>query len=290
MCSRQFVLAKRVVVGVLVAVAFGTVVSADHAWGNYHWARSSNPVNLTLGKNFGQHWGTHFAVALTDWNKANDVLRLDGVDGRTSPKPCKAADGNIEVCGDSYGNNGWLGLAQIWVSGNHITKAVAKMNDFYMGPNGFAPYNQPEWRQLVMCQEIGHDFGLGHTDEDFGNVNDGTCMDYTDDPDGSIKGQLDNQHPNNHDYQQLSAIYTHSDGGEGDGGGGDCNPRSPKCSGAAPPAFDMELPAIGQWGRLLRTSPDGGQSMFVQDFGNGHRVYTHVTWTLEVAERLRTGR
>jgi hypothetical protein len=52
----------------------------------------------------------------------------------------------------------------------------------------------------------------------------------------------------------------------------------------------MELPDIGQWGRLIRTSRDGGQSMFVQDFGNGHRVYTHVTWTLEVAETLRTRR
>jgi hypothetical protein len=51
----------------------------------------------------------------------------------------------------------------------------------------------------------------------------------------------------------------------------------------------MELPGIGQWGRLLSVSRDGGQAVFIQDFGRGFRVYTHVTWTLEVAED-RAGR
>ena len=30
-------------VGLVVAVTSGVDVSAAHAWGNYHWARSSNP-------------------------------------------------------------------------------------------------------------------------------------------------------------------------------------------------------------------------------------------------------
>ena len=48
----------------------------------------------------------------------------------------------------------------------------------------------------------------------------------------------------------------------------------------------MELPNSGQWGRAIAVSRDGGQSIFVQDFGNGYQVYTHVTWAPEVAERL----
>ena len=52
----------------------------------------------------------------------------------------------------------------------------------------------------------------------------------------------------------------------------------------------MELADIGQWGRLIGTSRDGGQSVFVQDFGNGSRVFTHVTWTLEIAEGLAVRR
>lgn len=45
----------------------------------------------------------------------------------------------------------------------------------------------------MMCQEIGHDFGLDHQDESGADLN--TCMDYSD--------ALDNPSPNNHDYQQL---------------------------------------------------------------------------------------
>jgi hypothetical protein len=265
---------------VLAAGLLGAVVSADHAWGNYHWARASNPVSLTVGQNFGAHWQQHFDVAVTDWNQSR-VLDLTAVAGGTTPRQCKAQNGKIEVCSESYGNTGWLGIAQIWADGDHIVRAVAKMNDFYMGPNGFAPYTAFEWRQLVMCQEVGHDFGLGHQDEDFDNQNLGTCMDYTSAP-------ASNQHPDAHDFAELEEIYTHFDDGS-DGGGGNCNPRSPKCSGGQqpPPAFDMDLPGVAQWGRLVRTSPDGGQSLFVQDFGNGFRVYTHVTWTLEVAAQAR---
>ena len=64
------------------------------------------------------------------------------------------------------------------------------------------------------------------------------------------------------------------------------------CQGVQPPppAFDMELRNSGQWGRAIAISRDGGQAVFVQDFGNGYRVYTHVTWTLEVAETLAARR
>ena len=162
------------------------------------------------------------------------------------------------------------------------------MNDYYFGR---APYNTSAWRQLVMCQEIGHDFGLAHQDSNFNNANLNSCMDYTSDP-GS------NQHPNSHDYYQLDQIYYHLDSApvpepESDGNK-PCRGGPKKCGarGAppAPPAFDMELADIGQWGRLIGTSRDGGQSTFVQDFGNGSRVYTHVTWTLEIAEGLAVRR
>ena len=215
------------------------------------------------------------------------MLSLTKVAGGTSPRRCKAASGKIEVCADSYGNNGWLGLAQIWISGGHITKAVAKMNDFYFN---FATYNTPAWRQLVMCQEIGHDFGLGHQETEPAT----SCM-------GS------GQQPNWHDYDQLATIYVHLDEDSSDDGGDTkpcrggpkkCRGRPKKCGGgpkkcggarAQPPptAFDMELPNSGQWGRAIAVSRDGGQSVFVQDFGNGYQGYTHVTWTLEIAETLR---
>ena len=102
----------------------------------------------------------------------------------------------------AYGNNGWLGIAQIWASGSHITQGVVKLNDTYFNT---PTYDTGSWRQFVMCQEIGHTFGLDHQDENFNNANLGSCMDYTNNPSS-------NQHPNTHDYDQLESIYSHVDG------------------------------------------------------------------------------
>ncbi len=250
---------------------------AGHSWGNYHWERSSNPVSLGLGDNVDATWDGWLVEANADWN-ASSVLDLSIVSGKARGN-CGARNGRIEVCNDTYGNTGWLGVAQIWADGDHITRAVAKMNDTY---HNSPPYNTDGWRDMVMCQEVGHVFGLGHQDENFNNGNLGTCMDYTSDPEGPPS----NRAPNAHDYEQLETLYGHldTDGGKG------CNPRSPKCNAAtpAPPAFnDMELPNVAQWGRLMAVSRDGGQAIFVQDFGQGRRVITHVTWTLEFAELFK---
>ena len=65
-----------------------------------------------------------------------------------------------------------------------------------------------------MCQEIGHTFGLAHQDEAFENVNLGTCMDYTNNPDGPPA----NRQPDDHDSWMLDEIiYAHLDGGGGRG-------------------------------------------------------------------------
>ena len=262
-------------------------MSARHKWGKLHWERANNPVALTLFQNFtdASVWDkngastSHFRTAVTDWD-ASGVLGLTLGSSGSDPLICPAIADQIVVCSANYGNLGWLGIAQVWASKNHIQQALAKMNDYYFAQPF---YNTDPWRQLVMCQEIGHDFGLDHQDEAFNNPNKNTCMDYTNNP-------VSNQHPNQHDYDQLESIYGHLDG-EDDGGGNTkpCNPKKPGCASpqTPPPAFGMELPGIGQWGELIETSRDGGRSTFVQDFGDDHHVYTHVTWTLEVAAQLR---
>lgn len=263
--------------GVIALMA--TPAEADHAWGNYHWARSSNPATVELGDNVDAGWDGWLAEASSDWSGAS-VIETPVGSGRAKGK-CRPSDGRIEICNDSYGNNGWLGLAQIWVSGDHIVKAVAKVNDTY---HDTAPYDQDGWRDMVMCQEIGHTFGLGHQDVTFGNGNLGTCMDYTSNPEGPPA----NRSPDGHDFEVLESLYFHLDAGGG--GKKDCKGPAWKCPGSGaeppPPAFGMELSGVGQWGRRVSLSRDGGQAEFVQDFGRGFRVYTHVTWTLEVAEEL----
>jgi hypothetical protein len=249
--------------GMLTAAS---TVSASHSWGNYHWARSSNPVGLLVGNNLSGPWGPHLITAVSDWNQSS-VLDLTITAGQARGN-CRPTSGRIEVCNDFYGNNGWLGVAQIWVSGDHITQGTTKVNDTYFSTQ---TYNTDAWRQLVMCQEIGHDFGLDHQDENFDNQNLGTCMDYTSDPSS-------NQHPNNHDYQQLSSIYSHLDGG---GNGAPCHGGPKQCgnngngngnNGVA--GSDLTAPA--EWGQLVRSQ--GRTAIYERDFGNGNRVVTFVIW------------
>jgi hypothetical protein len=60
--------------------------------------------------------------------------------------------------------------------------------------------------QHVICQEIGHTFGLDHQDESGISLN--TCIDYYHNTSAS---DTKSTHPNSHDYGELSTIYQHLD-------------------------------------------------------------------------------
>ena len=224
---------------------------ASHSWGGYHWARTSNPFTLLTGDNVASSWDSYLDTTVSDWSRST-VLDLSKQPGSTTGRKCRASAGTIQVCNAAYGRNGWLGLATISITGGkHITQGTAKMNDTYFAT---APYNNPDEKQHVMCQEVGHTFGLGHTSED--GSSQGTCMDYSSDPSST--------HPNTHDYDQLATIYSHLD------------------STSTVTSSTASSRSVGDdrstWGREAYRSPDGAQSFFVRDFGHGHLVVTHVTW------------
>lgn len=52
---------------------------------------------------------------------------------------------------------------------------------------------------------------------------------------------------------------------------------------------DIELDGPRQWGRLIRSSPQGRVQLYELDFGNGHKVFTHVLW-VQGEEGNRGGR
>src|SRR3989344_1507157 len=256
---------KKVIFISLLALAIGAFASiayANHSWGGYHWARTVNPFNLKFGDNVSTVWDGHLATASTDWS-VSSVLDTTIVTGQSKGN-CRPTKGRVEGCNKTYGDNGWLGLGQIWGSGSHITQGVAKMNDTYFN---IAPYNTPAWRQFVICQEVGHTFGLNHQDVNFSNANLGTCMDYTNDPDGTLYGQLDNEHPNQHDYDELELIYAHLDAS---------TTLSSKKSSAS--ADDIDTSSPSEWGKVIRKSSDGRSSLYERDLGKGNKLFTFVIW------------
>ena len=251
----------RVCLAGAMAVGIVASLSANHSWGSYHWARTTNPFTLQVGDNVSTAWDNHLNVAISDWTNSS-VLNLTKIAGTSNPRTCKPRAGRIEVCNATYGNNGWLGIAQIWITGGtHITQGITKLNDTYYNT---ATYNTPAWRQLVICQEIGHDFGLDHQDEEFGNANMNTCMDYTSNPES-------NEHPNNHDYYQLEQIYAHLDSTTTVG--------SSTLPAAMPPAMgQLPLDERTQWGQLVKQSANARREVYELDFGGGNKVVTHVFW------------
>jgi hypothetical protein len=246
---------------ILVAVALPTVVFANHSWNGYHWARQSNPFTVKMGNNVSSAWQPMYDRALSDWS-GSSVLNTVEVAGGTRPKSCRPTSGRVEVCSASYGNSGWLGLAQIWVSGKHITQGVVKLNDYYFGQG--SSYNTASWRELVTCQEIGHTLGLDHQDTNFDNKNLGTCMDYTSNPDGPPS----NTDPDKHDYDELVTIYTHLDSTTTVGQ----VTRMPGAMG------DVDYSSPNQWGKVVSGSVKAGVSKHDLDFGNGNHIFTFVIW------------
>ena len=151
----------------LALVAFSPAAQAHHSWGKYHWARTTTDgsFNLKLGDNVSSStWDSSLSKASTDWS-VSSVLDTTVVPGTTTTCTPTFGIGRVEVCNAAYGTNGWLGLAQIWVSRRHIVAGTTKVNDTYFSPGG--KYDTDAWRQMVMCQEVGHTFGLDYQDEIF---------------------------------------------------------------------------------------------------------------------------
>jgi hypothetical protein len=199
-------------------------------------------------------WDASLAGASSDWSKST-VLDTVVAASSANPKTCKPTAGKVQVCSAAYGNRGWLGVAQIWASGDHITQGTVKLNDSYFGTG--SSYNTPAWRNLVTCQEIGHTFGLDHQDENFTNPNLGTCMDYTNDP-------STNQHPNKHDYDELVTIYSHLD--------------STTTVATATAVTGPGSHGARGWGQAMRTTDHGRPTMYVRELSGGRRIFTFVIW------------
>jgi hypothetical protein len=260
-------------VAAAIVGALGAVLVADHSWENYHWARTSSSFDLTIVNSTTPDWDSYVQVAVGDWSSSSKLNMVEDPDGSTSDRDrrqCRTPAGAIRICNQTYGNTGWLGIAGISIDTNgHITTGYTKLNDTYFNT---ASYNTPAWKQSVTCQELGHNVGLDHQDENFTNTSLFSCMDYQDPPFPS---------PNKHDYDQLEAIYGHTDSynsyadGGGGGGGGTCNaPPGRGCNKAdtgqdnADIGWGMSLGRRGQTEKFLRVDPDGTRHL------------TFVTWVV----------
>ncbi len=269
---------QRSLAGLFVGLAFTAmpgVTHATHSWGGYHWARTTPQFTLKLGDRMSTAaWKGHLAQASSDWNAGNSPV-LTAIVAGTASKRCSMVAGTTQVCNGAYGNNGWLGLASINITGGtHITQGSAKMNDTYFSTS---TYNNPNEKQHVVCQEVAHTFGLDHQSTNGSSQN--SCMDYFSNTGANATSTLSTK-PNAHDFQELGIIYAHLDS------------TTTVASIAAAVASDASRGASGgenddesedqnSWGQLTGQSSDGRSSTYERYEWDGSKTLTHVFWTIE---------
>jgi hypothetical protein len=281
MVTKKFLSAASIV---FAASLLTSTTNADNSWGSYHWARTSSSFDLTVVNSTTSEWDSYVGVAISDWSRSTKLTMVEDPYGSTSKKDrrqCKGPSGQIRICNLAYGQTGWLGIAGISIdANNHITKGYTKLNDTYFS---MIFYNNFSWKQSVTCQELGHNVGLHHQDQDFNNdplldlLGVGSCMDYQNPPFAQ---------PNTHDYAQLETIYddhldtdnSYASGGSGGGGGGDgggCN--APKGKGCNKSGVGENNGDIG-WGMSLGRR--GQLETFIRIDRDGTRHVTHVIWAI----------
>lgn len=257
-------------------------VTASHVWGPYHWLRPTAAIrNIPVRRYHSAIWLTRYATAITDWRKPamTKIKPYTAFLGPYSPS-CPTVNGQVSSCDGSYGATGWLGLATIYLSGSHIVRGKSRVNNSYFNQ---AAYNTTPWRQFVICQEIGHNWGLGHVNVIFNNPNTGSCMDYTNDPDGGPGGASpsdpNNMHPNAHDYSLINSKHNHIG-------------ATPPTLLSSPDTADLPEPTVEEspamkdynpmtledFGQLVYSGDGGRTEVYQVDFGNGYKALNHVIW------------
>lgn len=172
----------KILTGFLILVACGLFalnvqVLNAHQWGSWHWDKNTIYMYVYGSKQ------AESKAAIKDWDDHTD-LKL----------PLKTSHTDVSVFGANAGNTGWAGLASIkgyafdwwhkwcWCK---ITHAHAQFNTYY----SYTSANV----QGVQCQEVGHTFGLDHS-----NTN--GCM---------AKGYYspNSNFSNSHNWADVNAMY-----------------------------------------------------------------------------------
>jgi hypothetical protein len=245
--------------------------SATHSWGGYHWARQANPFTVKLGDNLTTaEWDSHLQQTSSDWTKSTVLDTTTVAGGASGRKHCGATSGRDEICNASYGNNGWLGVAQIWLSGGHIVQGTVKVNDYYLGQGATYAYNNTYEREHVMCQEIGHTFGLDH--QDTSGASFGTCMDYYHSTNSTSTS------PNAGDYDELLCIYDPASAGKTLSSGSGSTAHSCRGTGHLDSTTTVGAVANGAAADAIPSWANPSESVYEEHLPNGQTLLTYVRW------------
>jgi hypothetical protein len=165
--------------------------------GTIRWKNDGNGLRLEILNALDDSWQSILEQAVDNWDNGSPI---DSLTLSITPIPyemsCKAETDKLKVCNGNYGDTAWRGANEVLLNRrNHqILSSAARMNEYYL------KYDDADQKLYTMCHEIGHGFGLPHSDEDFLNADLGNCMDYTENP-------VANKQPDTSNFEFLADLY-----------------------------------------------------------------------------------
>ncbi|KAG7362779.1 hypothetical protein IV203_026139 [Nitzschia inconspicua] len=159
------------------------------------WTAGSSGLEIKIINALDETWSEVVGLVIKDWDDGNPDAITIFVEKVAADSVCAPMEGVIKICSGDYGDSKWRGQTEFLLDGGgNIAAASVKMNTFYLRSMN------TKARQYTLCHEIGHALGLSHLDEDFTNVDLGSCMEYTNDI--SV-----NRRPNQSNYEMLLELY-----------------------------------------------------------------------------------
>jgi len=151
-------------------------------------------LELVVQNALDDSWTPYLEEYVKKWDNGEpDSLSLT-ISRVSVDKTCKPAYGRLKICNGNYGKTSWEGLNLSLVQDGFIRWSTSRMNDYFLGSGSEAS------KKYTMCHELGHGFGLAHSDEDYYNLNRGDCMDYTRQPEGNLSTGRSN-------HEVLKKVY-----------------------------------------------------------------------------------